>query len=58
MTNGRTLLIEEAIAVLDSAEAAEILGKSKRQAQRYGEGPDALVRTRQDGRPVLFYQRN
>ncbi len=40
---------------IDAAAAGEILGKSKRQAQRYGEGPDAPVRTRHDGRRVLYH---
>ncbi len=40
---------------ISAAEAGELLGKSKRQAQRYGEGDDAPVRTRHDGRRVLYH---
>ncbi len=40
---------------IDAAAAGEILGKSKRQAQRYGEGDGAPVRTRHEGRRVLYH---
>ncbi len=40
---------------ISAADAGELLGVSARQAMRYGAGDDAPVRTRRDGRRVLFH---
>jgi hypothetical protein len=40
---------------LTAPAASEILGISPRQVQRYGSGNDASLRTRQDGRRVLYH---
>jgi chromosome segregation ATPase len=37
-------------------DAAEILQVTTRQAHRYGEGPNARIRTRKAGRRVMFHQ--